>query len=74
MLDALVQVGWGIPPDLFGPYTSGAVESVRCMTTDENTQAAFRFSLSLIAKILVRAVTEGGTLVMRAINTNQAGL
>eukprot|EP00439_Symbiodinium_sp_Y106_P027142 s570_g3.t1 len=29
------------------------------------------FSLSLIAKILVRAVTEGSTLVMRAINTNQ---
>ncbi|CAK9073673.1 unnamed protein product [Durusdinium trenchii] len=67
----LRHVGWGIPPELFGPYTSGAVESVRCMTTDENTQAAFRFSLSLIAKILVRAVTEGGTLVMRAINTNQ---
>ena len=25
------QVGWGIPPELFGPYTSGAVESVRSM-------------------------------------------
>eukprot|EP00438_Fugacium_kawagutii_P008014 Skav209165 [mRNA] locus=scaffold1137:331213:374682:- [translate_table: standard] len=40
-------------------------------TTDDSTQAAFRFSLSLIAKILVRAVSEGSTLVMRAINTNQ---
>jgi len=67
----LRHVGWGIPPELFGPYTSGAVESVRAMTTDDNTQAAFRFSLSLIAKILVRAVSEGSTLVMRAINTNQ---
>ncbi|CAL1147444.1 unnamed protein product [Cladocopium goreaui] len=67
----LRHVGWGIPPELFGPYTSGAVESVRSMTTDDNTQSAFRFSLSLIAKILVRAVSEGSTLVMRAINTNQ---
>ncbi|CAJ1354837.1 unnamed protein product [Effrenium voratum] len=66
----LRHVGWGIPPELFGPYTSGAVETVRSMTTDDNTQAAFRFSLSLIAKILVRAVSEGSTLVMRAINTN----
>ena len=24
-------MGWGIPPELFGPYTSGAVESVRAM-------------------------------------------
>jgi len=67
----LRHVGWGIPPELFGPYCSGAVDTVKSMTPDENAQAAFRFSLSLIAKILVRAVTEGSTLVMRAINTNQ---
>mmetsp|Transcript_60983 Transcript_60983/g.142756 ORF Transcript_60983/g.142756 Transcript_60983/m.142756 type:complete len:1105 (-) Transcript_60983:15-3329(-) len=67
----LRHVGWGIPPELFSPYCSGAVDTIRALTPDENAQSAFRFSLSLIAKILVRAVTEGSTLVMRAINTNQ---
>eukprot|EP00438_Fugacium_kawagutii_P021594 Skav212178 [mRNA] locus=scaffold754:392548:402202:+ [translate_table: standard] len=31
---------------------------------------AFRWSLALVAKILVRSITEGSTLVMKAINTN----
>ncbi|CAE7367938.1 RUB1, partial [Symbiodinium necroappetens] len=52
-------------------YPSGALFPILLWTPEENAQAAFRFSLSLIAKILVRAVTEGSTLVMRAINTNQ---
>ena len=33
------QVGWGIPPELFGPYTSGAVESVRSMWPDGMSRA-----------------------------------
>jgi len=67
----LRHVGYGIPTELFGPYVSGAVDVVRSMTTDENALSGFRWSLTLVSKILVRAVSEGATLVMRAINTNQ---
>eukprot|EP00930_Biecheleria_cincta_P030927 TRINITY_DN2143_c0_g1_i2.p1 TRINITY_DN2143_c0_g1~~TRINITY_DN2143_c0_g1_i2.p1 ORF type:complete len:659 (+),score=109.21 TRINITY_DN2143_c0_g1_i2:158-1978(+) len=41
------------------------------MTTDENAEDAFRWSLTLISKILVRTILEGSTIVMIAINTNQ---
>ena len=52
-------------------YVSAGVDVVRSMTTDENALSGFRWSLTLVSKILVRAVSEGATLVMRAINTNQ---
>ncbi|CAE7813870.1 RUB1, partial [Symbiodinium necroappetens] len=67
----LRHVGYGIPTELFGPYVSAGVDVVRSMTTDENALSGFRWSLTLVSKILVRAVSEGATLVMRAINTNQ---
>jgi hypothetical protein len=35
------QVGWGIPPELFGPYTSGAVESVRSRCPGQQFKRAF---------------------------------
>ncbi|CAL1172399.1 unnamed protein product, partial [Cladocopium goreaui] len=52
-------------------YVSAAVDTVAAISTDDNALAGFRWSLTLVAKILVRAVGEGATLVMRAINTNQ---
>ena len=58
--------------NIISRYVSGAVDVVRSMTTDENALSGFRWSLTLVSKILVRAVSEGATLVMRAINTNQA--
>jgi len=67
----LRHVGYGIPTEMFGPYVSAAVNTVAAMSPDENALAGFRWSLTLVAKILVRAVGEGATLVMRAINTNQ---
>lgn len=69
----LRHVGFGIPTEMFGPYVSAAVDTVAQIATDENALAGFRWSLTLVAKILVRAVGEGATLVMRAINTNQEG-
>jgi len=68
----LRHVGYAIPTELFAPFVSCAVEAVRMMTTDEVAEAAFRWSLTLISKILVRTILEGSTIVMKAINTNQA--
>jgi len=67
----LRHVGYAIPTEFFAPFVSGAVEVVRTMTTDETAEDAFRWSLTLVSKILVRTILEGSTIVMRAINTNQ---
>merc|ERR1719383_1344021 len=40
------------------------------ITKDETTIEAFRWSLGLISKMLVRTITEGSTIVMKAINVN----
>lgn len=67
----LRHVGYEVPTELFAPFVSAAVDVVRGMTTDDVAEAAFRWSLTLVSKILVRTVLEGSTIVMRAINTNQ---
>lgn len=66
----LRHVGYGVPTELFSPYVTSAVEVIRGMTTDDHTQTAFAWSLTLIAKIMVRTLVEGSTVVMQAINTN----
>jgi len=66
----LRHVGYGVPTELFSPYVTSAVEVIRGMTTDETTETAFAWSLTLIAKIMVRTLVEGSTVVMQAINTN----
>ncbi|CAJ1384392.1 unnamed protein product [Effrenium voratum] len=66
----LRHVGYAIPTELFSPFVSGAVDVVRTLTTDEHAESAFRWSLTLVAKILVRTILEGSTVVMKAVNTN----
>ncbi|CAE8717868.1 unnamed protein product, partial [Polarella glacialis] len=68
----LRHVGYGIPTELFAPFVSGAVEMVRTMTTDAKAEDGFRWSLSRVSRILVRTINEGSTIVMKAINTNNA--
>ncbi|CAJ1400909.1 unnamed protein product [Effrenium voratum] len=68
----LRHVGYAIPTELFAPFVSCAVEVVRGITTDDVAEGAFRWSLTLISKILVRTILEGSTIVMKAINTNSA--
>ncbi|CAE8629502.1 unnamed protein product, partial [Polarella glacialis] len=68
----LRHVGYGIPTEFFAPYVSGAVDVVRSMTTDEDAEDGFRWSLSLVSRILVRTINEGSTIVMKAINTNNS--
>eukprot|EP00933_Yihiella_yeosuensis_P010568 TRINITY_DN11722_c0_g2_i1.p1 TRINITY_DN11722_c0_g2~~TRINITY_DN11722_c0_g2_i1.p1 ORF type:complete len:1131 (-),score=238.54 TRINITY_DN11722_c0_g2_i1:158-3550(-) len=66
----LRHVGYAIPTEFFAPFVSAAVSVVRSMTSDEAAEDAFRWSLSLIGRILVRTVNEGSTVVMQAINSN----
>eukprot|EP00403_Amphidinium_massartii_P018161 CAMPEP_0178427420 /NCGR_PEP_ID=MMETSP0689_2-20121128/29738_1 /TAXON_ID=160604 /ORGANISM="Amphidinium massartii, Strain CS-259" /LENGTH=1286 /DNA_ID=CAMNT_0020049131 /DNA_START=34 /DNA_END=3894 /DNA_ORIENTATION=+ len=66
----LRHVGYGIPTELFGPFVSVCVESMADICKDELVIQSFRWSLGLIAKMLTRTITEGSTIVMKAINTN----
>jgi len=43
-------------------------------TSDETIVQSFRWSLGLISKMLVRTITEGSTIVMKAINNNSQKL
>merc|ERR1712190_440978 len=66
----LRHVGYGIPTELFGSFVTACVQVVRSLTNDDMAEEAFRWSLSLISRILTRVITEGSTIVMKAINTN----
>jgi len=66
----LRHVGYGIPTDLFGAFVTGCVQVVRILTKDEVAEDAFRWSLNLISRILMRVINEGSTIVMKAINQN----
>merc|ERR1719267_473801 len=68
----LRHVGYAIPTEFFGPFVSACVEVVMTVTTDLDCVESFRWSLGLIAKMLVRTIQEGSTIVMKAINTNSA--
>merc|ERR1719277_241566 len=68
----LRHVGYGIPTDLFGPFVTACVQVIRTLTDDDKAEEAFRWSLSLISRILTRVINEGSTIVMKAINTNSA--
>jgi len=68
----LRHVGYGIPTEFFAPFVSAAVDAVKTMEAQELAQDAFRWSLTLVSKILVRTILEGSTIVMKAINTNDA--
>jgi hypothetical protein len=70
----LRHVGYAIPTELFGPFVTACVEVLMTRTSDETTVEAFRWSLGLVSKMLVRTITEGSTIVMKAINTNSQKL
>merc|ERR1719401_2652452 len=70
----LRHVGYGIPTELFGPFVTACVQVVRTLTEDDLAEEAFRWSLNLISRILTRVITEGSTIVMKAINANSGKL
>eukprot|EP00930_Biecheleria_cincta_P078042 TRINITY_DN6540_c0_g1_i2.p1 TRINITY_DN6540_c0_g1~~TRINITY_DN6540_c0_g1_i2.p1 ORF type:complete len:1099 (-),score=202.00 TRINITY_DN6540_c0_g1_i2:101-3397(-) len=66
----LRHVGYGVLAEFFGPYVTGAVQVVKSMTDLPEAEEAFKWSLSLIGRILVRTINEGSTIVMKAVNSD----
>lgn len=66
----LRHVGYAVPTDLFGPFVTACIEVMDTVTKDCKAVEAFRWSLALISKLLVRTINEGSTIVMKAITTN----
>jgi len=66
----LRHVGYGIPTELFPPFVVAVVEVIATYTSDTTTVEAFRWTLGLISSMLIRTITEGSTVVMKAINAN----
>jgi len=66
----LRHVGYAIPTEMFGPFVTACVQVVRGLTNDDLAEESFRWSLSLISRILTRVINEGSTIVMKAINCN----
>jgi hypothetical protein len=66
----LRHVGFGIPTDLFAPFVTSWLEVVDPYVESRVVLDAFRWSLGLICKILMRTVIEGSTVVMKSINAN----
>eukprot|EP00434_Breviolum_minutum_P001222 symbB.v1.2.001070.t1/scaffold33.1/size517934/22 len=67
----LRHVGYGIPTEVFPHFVSSSVEILQTVTQVELVIEAFRWSLALLSKIMMRTISEGSTLVMKAINANQ---
>eukprot|EP00930_Biecheleria_cincta_P046216 TRINITY_DN31877_c3_g1_i2.p1 TRINITY_DN31877_c3_g1~~TRINITY_DN31877_c3_g1_i2.p1 ORF type:complete len:1095 (-),score=214.15 TRINITY_DN31877_c3_g1_i2:289-3573(-) len=66
----LRHVGYGVLTDFFASYVTGAVQVVKTMTSETQAQDGFQWSLGLMARILVRTINEGSTVVMQAVNAN----
>mmetsp|Transcript_25454 Transcript_25454/g.58655 ORF Transcript_25454/g.58655 Transcript_25454/m.58655 type:complete len:969 (-) Transcript_25454:134-3040(-) len=66
----LRHVGYGIPTEYFGPFVSACVMVLQSYVPDATALEAFRWSLALVSRMLVRTIREGSTIVMKAINTN----
>eukprot|EP00438_Fugacium_kawagutii_P018862 Skav221108 [mRNA] locus=scaffold233:48017:51407:+ [translate_table: standard] len=99
----LRHVGYGVPIELFAPFTDSCVEVMKRLIIDvakdetvklslkiDETSAkvhgaqeadasdlmleGFRWSIGLVARVLMRTITEGSTSVMQSINADDADL
>ena len=66
----LRHVGYGIPTELFQPFIIVICGVVRDLGADETTLKAFTWVLNLVGQMQTRTITEGATIVMKAINVN----
>eukprot|EP00927_Polykrikos_kofoidii_P008254 TRINITY_DN13422_c0_g2_i1.p1 TRINITY_DN13422_c0_g2~~TRINITY_DN13422_c0_g2_i1.p1 ORF type:complete len:1113 (-),score=188.46 TRINITY_DN13422_c0_g2_i1:284-3562(-) len=66
----LRHVGYGISVEFVNPFASSTVEVISGLTDDQVCIDGFAWSLGLISKSVMRTITEGSTIVMKAINTN----
>ncbi|CAL1136964.1 unnamed protein product [Cladocopium goreaui] len=99
----LRHVGYGVPIELFAPFTDSCVIVMKRLISDvakdenvklslkieavstkqqgaQETDASdlmlegFRWSIGLVARVLMRTITEGSTAVMQSINADDAKL
>merc|ERR1719217_1467694 len=68
----LRHVGYGIPTELIRPYIIVICGVVRDLGVDEVSLKAFTWVLNLVAQMQTRTITEGSTIVMKAINMNSS--
>ena len=62
----LRHVGYGIPTELVGPFANCFVEVLRENAPGEDAALeGFEWSIKLVAKILIRVIQEGSTIVMK---------
>jgi len=66
----LRHVGYGIPTELFPPFVAASVQCFGEAAQHKLALEAFRVSVGLIGTMLMRTITEGATIVMKAINNN----
>merc|ERR1719217_908063 len=66
----LRHVGYGIPTELFQPFIIVICGVIRDLGVDEVTLKSFTWVLNLIGQMQTRTITEGSTIVMKAININ----
>mmetsp|Transcript_69068 Transcript_69068/g.179415 ORF Transcript_69068/g.179415 Transcript_69068/m.179415 type:complete len:1273 (-) Transcript_69068:209-4027(-) len=70
----LRHVGYGIPTEHIAPFVTASIEVFSGATDNNHALEAFRWSLGLVSKILVRTILEGSTIVMKAVNANSQKL
>jgi len=68
----LRHAGYGVDIEVFTPFVDSYVKVVTATTHNQVAIQAFRWSLALVAKTLTRNISEGSTIVMKAINNNSA--
>merc|ERR1719482_35260 len=66
----LRHVGYGIPTELFQPFIIVICGVVRDLGADATTLEGYTWVLNLVGQMQTRTITEGSTIVMKAINVN----
>jgi hypothetical protein len=68
----LRHVGYAIPIELFPPFVTVWMACFKNVGASDTAVEALGWSLGLVSKIQTRTITEGTTVVMKAINANSA--
>ncbi|CAJ1357757.1 unnamed protein product [Effrenium voratum] len=55
----LRHVGYGVPSEMMPPFVSSSVGLIQTYVDDQQTIEGFRWAMALMAKILMRTITEG---------------
>eukprot|EP00929_Paragymnodinium_shiwhaense_P097820 TRINITY_DN5941_c0_g1_i1.p1 TRINITY_DN5941_c0_g1~~TRINITY_DN5941_c0_g1_i1.p1 ORF type:complete len:1411 (-),score=296.42 TRINITY_DN5941_c0_g1_i1:220-4452(-) len=68
----LRHVGYGIPTELFTPFIDVMRDVFLDLGVDEISLQGFSWVINLVGMMMTRTITEGSTIVMKAVNINSA--